>query len=292
MWAQHIALTVFMSVGLCYCVGTVLEMHARQSFVRTHHLEGLNWQPGVLPRLLMQTLEFLIKARSKLLEVLGIQGKQRTETDAGKQSCPAATEHWECKQRLGAISTDLQDPCCADSAKLRSRSTCAAPASSACCPGTRSQPGDSTETLAGCSSDSASGCSAEKQQPDGAVHGQHVPAGGCCPSAMEVHLAHAHKDVSLAVGYQGTVCSESYSSSSPASSSFGSCSDTDVSEAHKVCCGVEGVQAEACQKLLNKGRALDSKCRQLACRCASNNPACSSHADAGHALKCYAPRLL
>ena len=293
MWAQHVALTVFMSFGLSYCVGTVLEMHARQSFVRTQHLEGLNWQPGILPRLMVQTLEFLTKAKRKLLEALGSHGKQQMKIDAGKQSCPAEeAEHWECKQLLGALSTDVRDPCCADSAKLCSQSACAAPVRSACCPGTQAQPRDSAQTLAGCSSNPASGCPGEKQPPNRANCGQHEAAGACCPPAMEAHLAHTHKDVSLAVGYQGTVCGESDSSSSPASSSFDSSSDTDVSEARKVCCGVEGVQAQACQKLLNKGKALDSKCRQLACRYAHNNSACSSHADADHGLKYHAPRLL
>ncbi|CAL5221225.1 g3377 [Coccomyxa viridis] len=167
MWVQHIALTEFMGVVLTCCVGGVLEMHARQSFVRTHRLEDLDWQPGVLPRLMMLVLDHLRKVKSRLLDMLGARSQQQAKGDAGKQSYPAkGMEQQECKQLPGA----------------------------------------------------------------------------------------------------GTVCESSESLSSPASSSCDSGSDADVSEAQKVCCGVQGMQAQACQKLLNKGKTLDSKCKQLACR--------------------------
>ena len=97
-------------------------------------------------------------------------------------------------------------------------------------------------------------------------------------------MAHAHRDVSLAVGYQGRMCGDYNSPSSPTSGSFDSGSDTDVSEAQQVCCGVQGVQAQACQNLLNKGKALDSQCRQLACRYAYIEPTGSAHDEVGHAL--------
>ena len=53
---------------------------------------------------------------------------------------------------------------------------------------------------------------------------------------------------------------------SPSACSRRASSDVDVAEAQEVCCGVRGEQAKACQTLLNKGKALDSKCKQLSCR--------------------------
>ena len=289
MWAQHIALTVFMGFVLTYCVGTVLEMHARQSFVRTHRLEHLAWQPGVLPRLMMQALKHLIRIKSRLLELLGLQCKQQADTDAGKQGCPdEELESWKCTEVPGAVSTDAQDSNFVDSAKLCSQRARTAPKGTACCPSTHSHEEGPQSTFA-CGSDPASSCPVSNQHPGEAVQGQHAPASGCCPSADEAQMAHAHRDVSLAVGYQGRMCGHYDSSSSPESGSFVSGSDTvsnsdtDVSEAVEACCGVQGVQAQACQKLLNKGKVLDSQCRQLASRYANTAPLkCSTHAKAVH----------
>ena len=278
MWAQHIALTEFMGVVLTYCVGTVSEMHARQSFVRTHRLEHLDWQPGVLPRLMMQTLEHLRIAKSYLLGVLSIQGKQQ-ETDAVKQSSPSkGSADWEVKQLPGAVSADRQDSCGVVSAMhcTRPNSTSAARVP---CSGLQFRSAESTHPSTACCPGPARRCQAVKEQPLQAAEAQHKEATACCPAAVEAGMAGAYRDVSLAVGYQGTMCESPDSLSSKASSSSDSGSDTDVSEAQKVCCGVQGVQALACQKLLNKGKALDSKCRQLACRYASHNSPCCSHTE-------------
>ncbi len=288
MWAQHIALTQFMGVVLTYCVGTVLEMHARQSFVRTHRLEHLGWQPGVLPRLMLQALEHLKTAKSRLLVTLGVHTQQQAEIGTGKQTYLAeGMGYRECKQLPEVASTDTQDSCCGASVTRCPESAAAAPAG-VCRSVTPSQAAESAHIANGCCSGPASRCPAVKEQPCKAADTQLEAATACCPAAAEAGMADAHREVSLAVGYQGTVCESSDSLSPPASSSSDSGSEADVSEAQKVCCGVQGTQALACQKLLNKGKALDSKCRQLACRCAFHISPCSSHAEQVPALAHHA----
>ena len=271
MWAQHIALTEFMGVVLTCCVGTVLEMHARQSFVRTHCLEDLDWQPGVLPRLMMLVLEHLRKVKSRLLDMLGVRTQQQAKGNAGKQSYPAkGMEQQECKQLPSAVSPETQDSRHVESAMRCTKSAPAAPAGSLCCRGTLPQAAETAHISTACCPGPASRCPALTEQPRKAEQAQQKVATACPLAVVEAEMGHAHRQVSLAVGYQGTVCESSDSLSSPASSSCDSGSDADVSEAQKVCCGVQGMQAQACQKLLNKGKALDSKCKQLACRYASH----------------------
>ena len=272
LWTQHIALTVFMSFVLTYCMGTVLEMHARQSFMKRHRLEALDWQPGVLPRLLMQALQHLSTVKSRLLRVLGLHRKHQAKMQACKQGLSAeGVDRRKGRQLLAAAGTDEREARPMESGKRCSATTCAKHVNSASCPGTQCQSVARLQISAGCASDSASRCSTVKEDPADADSAQLAERSGCCPSAPEADLAHAHRDVSLAVGYQGRVCGEfcslSASSSVPACSRSDSSSDADVSEAQEVCCGVQGMQAQACQKLLNKEKALDSKCKQLTCRC-------------------------
>ena len=245
-----------MSFMLTYCVGTVLEMHARQSFLKVHHLEDLDWQPGLLPRLMMRTVQQLCRTRSRALEALGVRGRQQTAVS--KKSC-------DSEEPLGWVtcssSPRTQGVCLQKSASCRASScregSCAVGASACAAsapPRTlHIEPGSSQ--LLAMSSDVGSRSSVAagvKVRPCCAT-ATAQPASSSSSSARPLAAEEIHH---MPIGQLNKgACSSSNSAC------------VDVSQAQDICCGVQGEQALACQKLVNQEKALDSKCKQLACRC-------------------------
>lgn len=270
MWVQHTSVTVFMSFVPAYCLGTVLEMHARQSFVKKHCLEYLGWQPALLPSTMMQMLECLSKARSRLLKALGFWGKQDAKAGEGRKSCQAeGSEKGEDHQLLtGTSRSCMQDSCSVKKDNRCNSSSCAASKCTVPAHDTHAEPEISQQSLKACGSGPKSKTSLAKMEQDGAARTSCATSSSCCASTAKAGLGHAHRDVSLAVGYWSSTSEDAGSSPAESSSSAASSINGDVSEAQEVCAGVEGEQAQACQKMLDKGKAFDSKCRQLACRCA------------------------
>ena len=270
LWAQHIGVTVFMSFMLTYCVGTVLEMHARRSFLKVHHLEDLDWQPGLLPRLMMRTVQQLCSTRSRVLEALGVRGRQQTAV--GKKSC-------ESEESLGwatcSSSPRTQGDCSQKSASCRAsccrEGSCAADAS-ACAASVPSrtlhvEPGSSQRLAKSCDvgsqSTPAAGVKARVCCATGTA--QSASSSSCSARLMAAEEMPFLREVLSAEGMRHRPIGQL--DKGACSSSSSACAD--VSEAQEVCCGVQGEQALACQKLRNQGKALDSKCKQLACRCES-----------------------
>ena len=243
-------------------------MHARQSFVKKHCLEYLGWQPALLPSIMMQMLECLSKARSRVLKALGFRGKQQAKAGEGKKICQAeGSEKWECQQLIGTSRSCMQDSCSVKKEDCCDSSSCAASQCTVPAHDTHAEPDMSQQALQACGSGPKSKASSAKMEQDGAARASCATSSGCCASTAKAGLGNAHRDVSLAVGYWSSMSENAGSSPAESSSSAASSINGDVSEAQEVCAGVQGEQAQACQKLLNKGKALDSKCRQLACRC-------------------------
>ena len=272
MWVQHTGVTAFMGFVPAYCLGTVLEMHARQSFIKKHCLEYLGWQPALLPSIMMQMLECLSKARSRVLKALGFRGKQQAKAGEGRKSCQAERgEKWDCQQLKGTSRSCMQDSCSVEKEDCCDSRSCAASKCTVPARDTRVEPEMSQQSLKACGPGLQSKGSSARMEQDGAARASCANSSSCCASTAKAGLGLAHRDVSLAVGYWSSLSENAGSSPARSSSSAASSINGDVSEAQEVCAGVQGEQALACQKLLNKGKALDSKCRQLACRCAPNH---------------------
>ena len=354
MWLQHMLLTIIMGFLLTYCLGTVLEMRARQSFLKKHSLENIDWQPGMLPTLLTWVVMQFSRAQSCLFIGLGVRTRQQGKADGSKALNTA--DDYQCEAHC-SISAQMQDQSCVRTASCSSsRSGChsahapsvgAAAARNSqyegCCPGSpharhqsrvrsavcsnssldheraptasvgaapsresqlkRCCPSSSraldqscAEGAACCSSsigiDSASFACQLVSEPHPDNSQQHIeghgsgqpcqfsaafhmelydapdparqlsPSGTCMPASPE-KCSEAAREAALREESKG---SRVEGCSSPAACSRRASSDADVAEAQKVCCGVNGEQAKACQSLLNKGKALDSKCKQLTCR--------------------------
>ena len=354
MWLQHMLLDIIMGFLLTYCLGTVLEMRARQSFLKKHSLENVDWQPGMLPRLLTCVVMQFSRVQKCLLIALGVRTRQQGKAD-GSKALDTATEH-QCEAHC-SIRAQTQNQRCVrtascNSSRTGSQSACApregvAPARHSqhdrCCLGSPHAQRQSRVRRAACSSGSldneralsaslgaalsgetqlgrcnpsssraldqscaerASCCSSsigvdsasfarqlvsephpEDSQQQIEEHGsghpcqfsaafhmemydapdparQLSPNGTCMPALSEA-CSRAAEEAAL------TKQSEDSSiegCSSPEACSGRASSDEDLAEAQKVCCGVKGEQAKACQNLLNQGKALDSKCKQLTCR--------------------------
>ena len=353
MWLQHMLLTIVVGFLLTYCLGTVLEMRARRSFLKKHSLEGIDWQPGMLPRLLTRAVMQLSRAQNCLLIALGARTRQQSKAD-GSKALDAAMDY-KCQAHC-SIRARMQDQSCVrtescSSSRTGCQSACAssvgtAPAGNSqhkeCCSGSPHAQHQSHVRRAACSkrsldnesvstasvdaapsreslletcctsssrarnqscAESPSCCSSSISIGSASFAGQLVPepppedsqqhgSGQPCQFSAAFHMElYDAPDPARQLSTQGTcmpALSEALSErrngaaraaltelressrmegcSSPAASSRRASSDADVAEAQKVCCGVKGEQAKACQNLLNKGKALDSKCKQLTCR--------------------------
>ena len=358
MWLQHVLLTIIIGFLLTYCLGTVLEMRARQSFLKKHSLENIDWQPGMLPRLLTWVVMKFGRAQSRLLIALGVRTRQQGKAD-GSKALDAASD-CQCEAH-GSVRAEMQDRSCVRIASCSSsctgcQSACAPSVGAApgrnsqhegCCPGSPHAQHRSRVRRAACSNGSldnerastasvgaapsrgsqldrccphgsqaqdqscaegASCCSSSigvdsasfarqlvsephpedgQQEVEGHGSGQpcqfsaafHMelydapdparqlsPNGTCMPALSEALSEGCSGAAREAVLTEPGKNSRIEGCSSPAACSRTASSDGDVAEAREVCCGVKGEQAKACQKLLNKGKALDSKCKQLTCR--------------------------
>ena len=355
IWLQHMLLTIIVGFLLTYCLGTVLEMRARQSFLKKHSLENIDWRPGMLPRLLTWVVCQLSRAQNCLLIALGVRMRQQSKANGSKALETAKDNQCEAHR---SIRAQMQDQSCVRTATCSSsRAGCqgacepsvgAAPAGNSqhegCCPPAQhhsrvrkgacsigsldserapaasvgaaspreSQYGrccpSSSRARSQSRADGPSSCSSSigidstsivrqlvsepppedsQQQIDGHGSGQpcqfsaafhmelydapdparQLSANGTCMPALSEALSEGCSGATREAAL--TKLSEDSrieGCSSPSACSRRTSSDVDVAEAQEVCCGVEGEQAKACQNLLNKGKALDSKCKQLSCR--------------------------
>lgn len=260
MWVQHSALTIFMCFALTYCVGTVLEMHARQSYIKANRLDDLNWQPGALPRLMLKVVEQLGSAKGRISGKLAVWRMQQAKV--GKTVCSKGIpQQWE---ELPSSSCAQDSPSGFSRNSTRSRrdsiaSSCAASVYS-CVSALNAlvKPEWPESRSLGCQ---GSYPAATQVQP-----AQDATPSRCCMPGVDAGSNTGPRDFALAAAWQ-EMALESALGMPPAACNSAADGNADVAEAQQVCCGVQGEQAQACQKLLNKGKALDSKCRQLACRC-------------------------
>ena len=349
IWLQHMLLTIIVGFLLTYCLGTVLEMRARQSFLKKHSLENIDWRPGMLPRLLTWVVYQLSRAQNCLLIGLGVRTRQQRKA-SGIKALSTADAH--C-----SVRAKMQDQSCVLTASSsRSRAGCqsactpsmgVAPAGNSqhegCCPGSPHAQHHSCIRKAACSNSSPdndraptasvgaapsrdgqlerccpssfraqnqscaerpSCCSSsvgidsasfarqlvpEGPPEDSQQQGEGPGSGQPCQFSAAFHMelydapdparqlsANGNRMPALSEGCSGAAreaaltklseASRIEGCKSPSACSRRASSDVDVAEAQEVCCGVRGEQAKACQTLLNKGKALDSKCKQLSCR--------------------------
>ena len=347
-------LTIIVGFLLTYCLGTVLEMRARQSFLKKYSLENIDWRPGMLPRLLTWVVYQLSRAQNCVLIGLGVRTRQQRKASGSKalntasdykceahcstrakmqdQSCvwtasgssSRAGCQSACTPSVGAAPAGnsrhegcgfgsphahhhsrIRKAACSDSsldnARAPTASVGAAPSREGqlkrCCPSSsRAQSQSCAERPSCCSSsigiDSASFArhlvsepppEDSQQQIEGHASGQpcqfsaafhmelydapdparQLSANGTCMPALSEGCSGAAREAALT---KLSEASRIEGCSSPSACSRRASSDVDVAEAQEVCCGVRGEQAKACQNLLNKERALDSKCKQLSCR--------------------------